>query len=137
MSSEAYYWRVWAGALFSSTVVTLNLARLSKANPDRANILAAGIGLAAGTMFPRTVFIATAIEPNLFLPLVIPLGAATVATYAAAGLLWRRSVTGPHGVELQIRNPFELVVALKFGAFLGAILFLTQVFRVWWGDSAA
>ena len=124
-----------AGGLVSSTAVAINLARVSKSNPDRPHLLAAGIGVAATTMYPRTLAVAGLIEPRLLEPLILPLGMATLAGYAVAVLLWQRLRPGHHETGLNLRNPFELEMALKFGLLLALILLLAHGLQVWWGDA--
>ncbi|MEJ2479309.1 MAG: MgtC/SapB family protein [Acidihalobacter sp.] len=122
------------GGLVSSTAVTLNLSRLSRGTPEQAGLYATGILIACGTMFPRTLIIAGAINPQLGLRLALPLGIMTVVTYLGAALLWHRTPAGAaHPPELQ--NPLELRQALRFAALLAAILLLAEAIKRTLGDA--
>jgi uncharacterized membrane protein (DUF4010 family) len=122
------------GGLVSSTAVTLNLSRLSRSTPEQASLYATGILVACGTMFPRTLIIASAVNHQLGIRLALPLGVMTVATYLGAALLWRRTPAAtPHPPELQ--NPLELRQALRFAALLAVILLLAEAIKRTLGDA--
>ena len=122
------------GGLVSSTAVTLNLSRLSRASPDQAGLYATGILIACGTMFPRTLIIASAVNPQLGLRLALPLGLMAGATFLGAALLWRRTPSSTaHPPTLQ--NPLELRQALRFAALLAVILLLAEAIKRTMGDT--
>lgn len=122
------------GGLVSSTAVTLNLSRLSRGTPEQAGIYATGILVACGTMFPRTLLIASAVSPELGLRLLAPLSLMAGVTYIGAVLLWRRlPTTSGHPPELQ--NPLELRQALRFAALLAVILLLAEAIKRSFGDA--
>ena len=123
-----------AGGLTSSTAVTVTYARLARGRPELRRLLAAGIVLSSGTMFPRMLVISVVLAPNLFAWLVWPLGLATLVCGLAAFLYWRKGSASSafHGLEL--RNPFEFEMALKFGALLIAISVIARGFHAWLGD---
>jgi uncharacterized membrane protein (DUF4010 family) len=113
------------GGLASSTAVTLNLARFSKQYSGLENALAAGILTACATMFPRTLLLASILNPALFRLLLSALLAMSLFTYLAAFVFWKCAPTQTktdHSVVLE--NPFQLVMALKFGALLLVIMFM-------------
>ena len=122
-----------AGGLVSSTAVTLNLSRLARRNPARRWLLAAGIGFAATTMFPRSLLVIWAIAPPLGGELCLPLAVAALAGYLAAFLLWHRCRTDETDTELALQNPFELSMALQFGLLLAAVLLAAHGLRAWLG----
>ena len=123
-----------AGGLVSSTAVTVTYARFARGNPDRGPILAAGIALAAATMFPRTLAVAVVIEPQLLAPLAWPLGLASAGGFLAAGVLWFRQREAEGGTGLRLDNPFEFSMALKFGLLLSAIMLLVRASEAWAGE---
>lgn len=125
------------GGLVSSTAVTLNLARLSKVSPGMQNALSAGILTACATMFVRTLILASIVNPVLFMRLFPALAVMSIATYLLAFLLWRtmRNFEGTEAVILE--NPFQLIMAIKFGAFLVAILLLSKLLKIYFGDMGA
>ncbi|OQX19351.1 MAG: hypothetical protein BWK76_04830 [Desulfobulbaceae bacterium A2] len=126
------------GGLISSTAVALNFSRLGRSNEGVHAQLAAGILVAAATMFPRILGLVTVINPKL-LPLLAPSFAAMTLAAAAATLwLWRRSRLCDQGQPtLRLPNPFELLPALKFTAMLVAIFIASKAASEWFGDSGA
>ena len=125
------------GGLVSSTAVTLNLSKLSKQQPGMENVLAAGILTACATMFARTLLLTSVINPDLSRALLPALLVMTFFTYFVAFLLWknRREFQGID--EITLENPFQLLMAMKFGAFLVVILLLSKILKVYFGDMGA
>ena len=125
------------GGLVSSTAVTFNLSKLSKQQPGMENVLAAGILTACATMFARTLLLTSVINPDLSRSLLPALLVMTFFTYFVAFLLWknRREFQGID--EITLENPFQLVMAMKFGAFLVVILLLSKILKVYFGDMGA
>jgi len=125
-----------AGGLASSTAVAFSFARLARTSPEDSRLLSAGIVAAAATMFPRIILVATAIEPALFRALAWPLGFAAAVGFAAAAILARqRARPGTeHASKLTLANPFELGVALRFGAILAVVILLARALQEWLGD---
>ncbi|MDJ0948178.1 MAG: MgtC/SapB family protein [Alphaproteobacteria bacterium] len=123
------------GGLASSTAVAVAFARMGKESPSLRPLLAAGVVMAAATMFPRTLILAGALNWSVLPELAWPLGAMTVAGYVAALILYRPVGDARRGAELQeLPNPLELPMALKFGAFLAVIVLLSYLARQWLGD---
>jgi uncharacterized membrane protein (DUF4010 family) len=124
------------GGLGSSTAVTLNLSRLSKTYPGMQNALSAGILTACATLFVRTLLLASALNPALFRELFPPLSVMGVLTYLLAFLLWRTAREFQGQQEVMLDNPFQLRMALKFCAFLVAVLFLSKLLKIYFGDTS-
>ncbi|MES1993303.1 MAG: DUF4010 domain-containing protein [Pseudomonadota bacterium] len=122
------------GGLSSSTVVTLNLARLARSHPDWNPILASGILVACGTMFPRILLISGLLYPPLLMRLAPPLAAMALVTYAGAGIFWWRQRQAIQSAALPLSNPFQLGTALRFGALLAGILLAAEWIRSLWGE---
>ncbi|MGR9051607.1 MAG: MgtC/SapB family protein [Gammaproteobacteria bacterium] len=122
------------GGLASSTAVTLNLSRFSKQYPGLENALAAGILTACATMFPRTLLLASIFNAELLQSLLPTLTAMSLFCYLAAYLFWR---TAPEETKTEhkviLENPFQLGIALKFGALLLAILFMARLLQAYFG----
>jgi uncharacterized membrane protein YhiD involved in acid resistance len=72
------------GGLASSTALTLHFSRLARDGSDMTLMLAAGILVACGTMFPRMLLVATLINPALLQPLLWPALVMALITYSAA-----------------------------------------------------
>ncbi|WP_019867487.1 MgtC/SapB family protein [Methylovulum miyakonense] len=122
------------GGLVSSTAVTLNLSRLSKHYPDNDRVLAAGILTACATMFARTLLLVSIMNPVLFRALLPALLLMCLSTYLVAFLLWKNAREFRTGEELSLENPFQLGMALKFGAFLTVILLLSNLLKMYFGN---
>ncbi|WP_346795880.1 MgtC/SapB family protein [Halomonas sp. Bachu 37] len=117
---------IFAG-LSSSTALTLHFARLSRHNQTLAPLLAAGILLACGTMFPRILVYTMVINPALLPQLVVPVAAMGGVLYVCALVIWRtqkdhQTVDRPE----RNQNPLDLRMALFFGVFLTLVLLLGQ-----------
>jgi len=127
------------GGLVSSTAVTLSYSRLGRHTPQLGHVLAAGILMASGTMFFRVLLVATVIQRDLLGVLYLPLAAMGGVCFLAAAWLWRYgSQTGVRVGDVgepPLKNPFELGMALQFGALLAAIMLLAKAVEVWWGDA--
>jgi uncharacterized membrane protein (DUF4010 family) len=122
------------GGIAASTAVTLSLARLSRPQRGLENALAAGILAAGGTMYPRVLIIAGVLKPPLIAALLPPLGVMAAATYLASGIAWRRAKKAAPLADLSVQNPFQLTMAIRFGLFLAAILFLSRLLAAHFGD---
>jgi len=122
------------GGLVSSTAVTLNLSKLSKQQPNMENVLAAGILTACGTMFARTLLLTSVMNSALFRALLPALLIMTIFTYCVAFLLWRNAREFKTIEDVVLENPFQLGVALKFGAFLVVIMLLSKLLKMYFGD---
>jgi len=122
------------GGLVSSSALTINLSRLSKTHPGMYNALSAGILTACGTMFWRTLLLAAILNSALSLILFPPLAVMGLLTYSAAYLLWKNAMEFQENEELKLENPFQLGMALKFGAFLVVILLLSKILQAYYGE---
>jgi len=123
------------GGLASSTATTLNLARLARGQNADASLLAGGILLACGTMFPRMLLVATLIHAPLFAMLAWPAAGMALLTYAPAFWLLRNSGKSSAGQDMLPRNPLEVASALSFGALLALVMLLGQALTEWFGDA--
>ena len=131
-----------AGALASSTAVTLALSRMARANPDapRAPFVAA-ILLASLVMLMRilllTSLLARPVVPMLILPVLgaaVMLGGFTLRYHRqATGAMAMAAAEKPDGLPRP--NPFELMPALLMTAMLAAILIASSWARAQVGDA--
>jgi uncharacterized membrane protein (DUF4010 family) len=122
------------GGLVSSTAVTLNLSRLSTQYPETKNVLAGGILTACATMFIRTLLLTSVVNPALSQMLLPALLVMSIFTYSVAFLLWKNGREFRTSEEIKLENPFQLGMALKFGAFLVVIMLLSKLLNVYFGD---
>lgn len=122
------------GGLTSSTVATLNFARLSRQSESAERLLAAAAAVACATMLPRILLVVGVLNRPLLLLLIAPLGAAALITYVGAGLLWRRPAGDQTPVDVRVDNPFEFWLAVRFGVLLTAIMLLARLVPAWLGE---
>ncbi|MBL8755066.1 MAG: MgtC/SapB family protein [Planctomycetes bacterium] len=116
-----------AGALASSTAVTLALTRQSRQEGAVPSQLAGGILLAWGVMFGR-VLVAAAVVCPAMLPKLLPAFVAMASTSLLVGVLFLRA--GRHAVVAEgvpIKNPFSLVAAGKFAALFALVQLLLKL----------
>ncbi|MFZ2168395.1 MAG: MgtC/SapB family protein [Methylococcaceae bacterium] len=122
------------GGLVSSTAVTLDLSKLSSQHPNMENAVAAGILTACATMFARTLLLTSIIIPAVFRLLLPALLVMSIFSYLLAFLLWRNAHEFLSSEEITLENPFQLGMALKFGAFLAVIILLSRLLQFYFGD---
>ncbi|TFH88550.1 MgtC/SapB family protein [Billgrantia azerbaijanica] len=122
--------------LSSSTALTLHYARQSRRSPALAPMLAAGILLACGTMFPRILLYAAVISPALLPTLLLPITAMGLTVYLPALVIWRRERRSLKVDRPELKqNPLDLRMALLFGALLALIMVLGEWLREWLGEA--
>lgn len=123
------------GGLASSTAVTLSFARLGRQNITAQSLLAAGVILAAGTMFPRMLLEVSVVNPDLLAGISAPLLGMMAVSYLAVPLLLASSGREGQVRAVTIKNPFELLPALKFGLLLVVVMLAAKGFQQWFGDA--
>ena len=118
-----------AGGLVSSTAITLDFARRTRAAPTLGTAYIAGALAAATVMCVRVIVVVTLFGVQL-LPAVGPaLGVAAIVLAAVALALGlgpgRAGEDGGPGAPVQ--NPFELRFVLGFAALLAVILLVSRI----------
>jgi uncharacterized membrane protein (DUF4010 family) len=121
------------GGLVSSTAVTVDYAKLAQQRHGQSNLLAAGVLLAGGVMFARSLALASLLAPPLAPRLALPLLLMAAACHLGA---WRLSRDGSEAAAgtLALRNPFEWRMALQFGALLALIMLLSRAAYAGFGN---
>lgn len=99
------------------------------------NLLAAGILVACGTMFPRIVLISSLINPVLFSELIVPMAVMTLVTLVSSAIIWHKSVDRPPSELAHLINPLELKPALFFGALLVLVILLGKAAIHYFGEA--
>jgi uncharacterized membrane protein (DUF4010 family) len=125
-----------AGALVSSTAVTISLARFAK-QQKTSFVFSAGVLVAAAIMFIRVVIEVFVVYPGLLKALWLPLATMFAGLLCALAWIWwqrDRNETGDHQ-PLVLKNPLQLGMALQFGLILAAVLFLSEAMKEWFGSS--
>lgn len=122
------------GGLASSTAVTLDLSRLAKQYPGMHNALAAGILMACATMYVRILLVTSILNAELFQDLLAALISMGGVTYLSAFLFWRKAREFNPEQAIKLQNPFQLGIALKFGALLLVVMLLSKLLKLYFGD---
>lgn len=121
------------GGVVSSTALTLYLSRLSK-EIKLQRVIAAGVLVAAATVFPRVMIEVAVINPELLKVLWLPMSGMMLVSYGYAYLLWRKN-GDVSNFKYEPKNPFELGSAIRFGLLLAAIMLSAMAIRFWFGDT--
>ncbi len=124
------------GGLVSSTAVTLSFSGRARENSAIADACAAGMVLAWTVMCPRVLAAVAVVHPDLARRLALPLGAAALAGALASLLLYRRTrAARSEAAPVELKNPFELGPAVKFGGLFTLVLVLSKLAVNEWGGS--
>ncbi|CAE6896084.1 hypothetical protein ACOMICROBIO_NCLOACGD_01207 [Vibrio sp. B1ASS3] len=125
---------VFAG-LSSSTALTLQFSHLSREQEGISPLLASGILLSCGTMFPRLLIVLSVLNPqlvSLLWPIVLVM---MIALYLPAWWIWRRSEVEKIEQSNKQSNPLALQSALFFGVVLAIIMLLSHALSDWFGSA--
>ncbi|MBL4845368.1 MAG: DUF4010 domain-containing protein [Planctomycetes bacterium] len=123
------------GGLVSSTAVTLTYAQRSRETPALSNQLLTGI-LAANVIMPlRVVVVLLIVAPALAVRVAIPMLCTAAVGCLAALVLRLRQTRSDSGESVELKNPFELGPALKFGALFALVLLLAQIASAVFGEA--
>ncbi|MGI3064528.1 MgtC/SapB family protein [Vibrio diabolicus] len=125
---------IFAG-LSSSTALTLQFSHLSREQASISPLLASGILLSCGTMFPRLLIVLSVINPQLVKLLWPIVMAMMVALYIPAWWIWRRSEVEQIEQSNKQTNPLALQSALFFGLVLAVIMLLAHALSDWFGNA--
>jgi uncharacterized membrane protein (DUF4010 family) len=123
------------GGLASSTALTLHFSRVSRGHAALAPMLATGILLACGTMFPRMFLLAGVLNVQLLRPLLVPALIMALLVYAPGLFYWWSSRHGQSRETARLSNPLEIKTALSFGVLLALVMLLGRALRAWLGEA--
>ncbi|MBR9975589.1 MAG: MgtC/SapB family protein [Bacteroidetes bacterium] len=121
------------GGLVSSTAVTLSFSQKSKEAPDLAKTFASSIVLACSIMFPRILIEIAVVNPSL-LAYIWPHIAILTASGVTASLVLLLGKKKDTITDVELKNPFELMTALKFGLVFALIIFVSKAAQIYLGD---
>lgn len=111
------------GGLASSTAVALGHARRSRGSDEAAPYLALGIVAASSIMFLRMLMELFAVNATIAQRLWVPLLIIACCGIAAAFLIGRRAKGDGH-LELELSNPLNFGVAIRFALIYAAVRWL-------------
>ncbi len=123
------------GGLVSSTAVSLTYAQRSHQTPALATELTMGILLANVIMPIRVVAVLFVVCAPLAIHLAVPMGITAGAGALAALVLYLRRPGDGEMEDVELKNPFELASAVKFGLLFGVVLFGAQIVQALFGDA--
>ena len=127
-----------AGALASSTAVTITNARYAAAREGSPRLFAAGVAVASAIMFLRVGAIVMALRPSMLVLVAPALLAATVAALGFAGAWMARQAASAHEHRgVAFRNPFDFWSVMGFALFLGVIMVLSRAVGETFGSTGA
>jgi len=124
------------GGLASSTAVTLNFAGRVREQKELAPVAALGIVLASTIMFPRQLLEVAVVDHSLVQSAAGPLLAMGGTGAIMTGIFyWLHGRTSHEEVDVNVRNPFSLDQAIKFGALYVAILVISNLALDYFGSA--
>ena len=124
------------GAIYSSTAVTVALARQLRTGDTAPALLASGIAVASAVMYLRMLLLTAVLAPVAVVQLALITGPAALVAMLLAGWSLHRSrgarATAP---ALVSRNPFELLPALGFALFIAVLAVAVRWAQGRFGDA--
>lgn len=122
--------------LASSTALTLSFARLARSRPESSGMLAIGVLVACGTMFPRMLIVASLVHQPVFAALLVPAVVMSgVTLLSAVFLLWREKSSAVGESAARLKNPLDLGSAILFGLLLAFILVAAKGLEAAFGEA--
>jgi uncharacterized membrane protein (DUF4010 family) len=121
------------GGLVSSTAVATSMASRARESPEILPSAVFATAVASCTMFPRILFIVLVVNRELFFALLPGL---LVMTAVGAGLAYMRVRSrGSPATSVNVKDPFRIIPALKFGAFFALVLVISRQASIYFGDA--
>jgi uncharacterized membrane protein (DUF4010 family) len=121
--------------LASSTALTPHFSRVSRGDAALAPLLATGILLACGTMFPCMLLLAGVLNVQLLRPLLVPALIMALLVYAPGLFYWWSSRHRKSGDTARLSNPLEIKTAVSFGVLLALVMLLGRALQAWLGET--
>lgn len=122
------------GGLVSSTAVTLSFSQKSREAPELGKTFASAIVLACSIMFPR-ILVEVAVVNRSLLAFIWPFIAILTVSGVGASMLLLFGKKRDTVTEVDLKNPFELLSAIKFGLVFALIIFVSKAAQMYLGDS--
>ncbi len=122
------------GGFVSSTATMLSLAQQSRKSPGLATPLFGAVAANLAMML-KVLFLVFLLNREVFLRMLVPVGAMIGASVLLLALLLGRVVRGRHAITL--RSPFTLKPALQFALIFAAVLLVVKSAIVYIGQHGA
>src|SRR5262249_25672289 len=130
-----------AGGLVSSTATVVSLSRMARRRRRGAPPLIAGAVAANTVMFLRVLLVASALRPEIAIPLAAGLLPAALVSVAATVYLALQPRPEENGEgnggdnTLSLKNPLSLTTALVFGVLLAVVSMAGAALQMWVGPA--
>lgn len=126
------------GGLISSTAVALSFSALSKKTPKIVNPFVFGVMVASSAMFFRVLFTVSVLHAELTRVIILPMAAMGFLGFCIAAYFWKQrdgeATTHFSAKDLDLRSPFQLWPAVKFGLIFAALLFISKFAAHYFGE---
>lgn len=122
------------GGLVSSTAVTLSFSQKSREAPELDKTFASAIVLACSIMFPR-ILVEVAVVNRSLLAFIWPYIAILTVSGVGASMILLFGKKRDTMTEVDLKNPFALLSAIKFGLVFALIIFVSKAAQVYLGDN--
>ncbi|WP_276360756.1 MgtC/SapB family protein [Daejeonella sp. H1SJ63] len=125
------------GGLVSSTSMSLTFSRKSteSKSADISFYYAMGVISACTIMFPRVLFEVYVVNAELALQLWIPIALISLAGFGSAVLIFKLHKGSPGHNGITLKNPLDLVTAIKFALLYAAVQWLVKYSGEQFGNS--
>jgi len=125
-----------AGGLVSSTAVTLEFSRRSRAEPQHAAALAFGAVGACTVLIPRVIVLSALLSASVALDLTRLLWAPAIVGAAATLAGWRfRTPQADGAVHAEPRNPLRLLAAIQMALMFQVAVSMIAYVQARWGTT--
>lgn len=121
------------GGLVSSTATTVSMSKKSKGQ-KKTNGFSLAIILASSMMFLRVLVEVLIVNKELIPFLVIPLGAMALTGFLLSIIIYSKRDRKKERRKFEIKNPFEINTAIKFGLFYLMVLILSKSLYLLFGN---
>jgi uncharacterized membrane protein (DUF4010 family) len=121
------------GGLFSSTAVTVALSDKGRGKKNYMPFVS-GIILASSIMFLRVLILVSAINPNLLGSILFPLVAMALSGFIIFFIVAKTGEKNK-SEKFEVKTPFAIIPALKFGAFFVFILAISKLLYLFIGNN--
>jgi len=115
------------GGIVSSTAFVMNASQRSKEEKRLAHSLAFSSTLASSTVFLKLIIEVYIFNKSMVTEVSIPLVAMFFLGITGSLFLWRTSIREEEVENIDLKSPFTLGPALKFGVIFTVIIFFTTI----------